>query len=227
MHRTGYVDNIDSVPLALNMPYTDELMARIAAVPHVTGVTGRIQFNGLVCNGLAQTMFVGRGVDVTTRPRSAPAPSTTSSRAARPLARATTPRRWWASSWPQSFEVAAGQDGGAADARAPSGRANSMDLTVQGLSTSAFPFENKRVMTRAPGHRAGAAGPRGPGHRVRGRASTTSTGLDEVAAALREALGPDYEVHTWRELQPFLRDIIARQNFMLGRHRPSCSSSSC
>jgi len=40
--------------------------------------------------------------------------------------------------------------------------------------------------------------------------------VDEVAAALRAELGPTFEVHTWRELQPFLRDIISRQNFMLG-----------
>ena len=45
VHRKGFVDSIDAVPTKLNMPYSDEMRARIAKVPHVTAVTGRIQFN--------------------------------------------------------------------------------------------------------------------------------------------------------------------------------------
>jgi putative ABC transport system permease protein len=40
--------------------------------------------------------------------------------------------------------------------------------------------------------------------------------LEEVAAPLRAVLGPAYEVHTWQELQPFVRDVIRRQRFVLG-----------
>jgi putative ABC transport system permease protein len=40
--------------------------------------------------------------------------------------------------------------------------------------------------------------------------------VDEVAQRLRQALGPDYEVQTWKDVQPFLRDAVQNQAFVLG-----------
>jgi putative ABC transport system permease protein len=40
--------------------------------------------------------------------------------------------------------------------------------------------------------------------------------LERVAAELRTRLGPEYEVHTWQELQPLVRDGIVRLQFVLG-----------
>jgi putative ABC transport system permease protein len=37
---------------------------------------------------------------------------------------------------------------------------------------------------------------------------------DAVAKALREKLGPDYEVHTWSELFPFVQTLMGTQNFI-------------
>src|SRR5207249_9905537 len=57
---------------------------------------------------------------------------------------------------------------------------------------------------------------------LEGRVTEYAVGLkdtdraEEIAAKLQALLGPEYEVHTWRELQPFVRDVINRQNFVLG-----------
>ena len=40
--------------------------------------------------------------------------------------------------------------------------------------------------------------------------------LERIAGDLRKELGPQYEVHTWQELQPFVRDIISRQRYVMG-----------
>lgn len=214
VHRRGYVDSIDSVPLSLNFAYSDELLARLEKLPHVTGVTGRIQFNGLVSNGRSQTMFVGRGVDVRRELTVCPKAGTTLKPGGTPLGAGDDAKVLLGFELGQSFGVEPGKTV-ALQTTSPSGRANSLDLTVQGLSTSAFPFENKRVVAVTLATAQALLG-------LEGRVTELALAVDdvdrveEVAATVRAELGQDFEVHTWPELQPFVRDIIARQNFVLG-----------
>lgn len=214
VHRLGYLDNVDSVPLTLNFSYSEALLDRLKAVPHVTGVTGRIQFNGLVSNGLAQTMFVGRGVDVTRELEVCPRVGTTLKPGGTPLGAGDDTKVLLGFELGQSFGVEPGKTV-ALQTTSPTGRANSLDLTVQGLSTSAFPFENKRVVSVTLATAQALLG-------LEGKVTELALSIDEldrveeVAESVRRVLGPEYEVHTWPELQPFVRDIIARQNFVLG-----------
>lgn len=214
VHRLGYLDNVDSVPLTLNFPYSEALLDRIKAVPHVTGVTGRIQFNGLVSNGLAQTMFVGRGVDVVRELQVCPRVGTTLKPGGTPLGAGDDTKVLLGFELGQSFGVEPGKTV-ALQTTSPTGRANSLDLTVQGLSTSAFPFENKRVVSVTLSTAQALLG-------LEGKVTELALSVDEldrveeVAESVRRVLGAEYEVHTWPELQPFVRDIIARQNFVLG-----------
>jgi putative ABC transport system permease protein len=213
VHRTGYMDNIDSAPLTLNLPYSEDLLARVKKVPHVTGVTGRIQFTGLISNGQAQTMFVGRGIDVEREATVCPKLATTL-KAGAALATTDDAALLIGFELAESFQSKPGSSL-ALQTTSPAGRANSLDLTVKGLSTSAFPMENKRVTTVTLKTAQALLGLDG---KVTELAVSIDdiTRVDEVAEALRVELGADYEVHTWRELQPFLRDIISRQNFVLG-----------
>jgi putative ABC transport system permease protein len=214
IHRAGYLDNVDSVPLTLTLPYSEALLARVKRVPHVTGVTGRILFNGLVSNGLAQTMFVGRGLDLAREATVCPRMATTVKAGGAPLELGDEAQVLLGFELAQSFAVTPGKTV-ALQTTSPSGRANSLDLTVKGLSTSAFPLENKRVVTVTLPTAQALLG-------LEGRVTELAVSVDDldrvddIAAALRAELGPEYEVHAWRELQPFLRDLIARQNFMLG-----------
>jgi putative ABC transport system permease protein len=42
-----------------------------------------------------------------------------------------------------------------------------------------------------------------------------STDVDAVARRLRAAIGDDLEVHTWRELEPYVRDTLKRQTAVI------------
>jgi putative ABC transport system permease protein len=214
VHRTGYVENIESSPLELNMPSGDEVMARIRAVPGVSGVTGRIQFQGLVSNGSAQTMFVGRGVDVATEKLACPNTESVVMEGGRPLHVGDENAALLGYELSQSFHLAPGQSV-TVQSSSPEGRSNAIDVKVLGNTTSTFPFENKRVLTVPLATAQALLG-------LEGRVTEYAVGverleqLEQVATGVRAALGPDYEVHTWSELQPFVRDVIARQTLVLG-----------
>ncbi|MDX2012398.1 MAG: FtsX-like permease family protein [Myxococcaceae bacterium] len=214
VHRTGYVDNVDSVPTRLNLAYDEALRAKMAAVPHVTGVTGRITFNGLVSNGAQQTMFIGRGLDLSHELEACPRAKTLIAKGAPLEAADGAAVTLVGSELGESFKLAPGQML-TLQSTSPLGRSNAIDLTVKGLTTSTFPFENKRVVTLPLETAQQLVG-------LEGRVTEYVVAVDDLAAlddtanALRAALGPDFEVHTWRELQPFVRDLINRQNFVLG-----------
>lgn len=214
VHRAGFVDNTDAVPTKLNLPYDDAFIARLEAAPHVKGVTGRIQFTGLVSNGTAQTMFIGRGLDLVREPRACPRAATVVKAGGSPLAPGDGTAVLVGDELAGSFDARVGTTL-SVQTTSPSGRANALDLKVKGLTTSSFPFENKRVLTVPLPVAQELLGLDG---RVTEYALAVDdiAHVDETAAALRRELGPEYEVHTWLELQPFVRDIIARFHVILG-----------
>jgi putative ABC transport system permease protein len=231
VHRAGYVDSMDAAPTRLNMPYSPDFMARIKAVRGVNGVSGRIMFTGLVSNGASQTMFVGRALDLAREKEACPRSGSEVKPGGAPLAvgdrglalvgfelattfRVDTPAK-------KKEALAKGEPGAeklndfvSVQTASPEGRANAMDLTVKGLTTSNFPFENKRVLTVPLDVAQDLLG-------LQGKVTEYAVGvedlgdLDRVARELKEALGAEYEVHTWSELQPFVRDIINRQRIIL------------
>src|SRR5688572_20141351 len=48
VHKTGYVKNVLTSPLQLDMADSPELRRRLAAVPHVTAVSPRIEFGAML-----------------------------------------------------------------------------------------------------------------------------------------------------------------------------------
>src|SRR5439155_20927053 len=91
-----------------------------------------------------------------------------------------------------------------------SGQQNALDLEVGGTLAETSVFENKRLihvplafaqdLVRMPG--------RVTGYVVRVREGAD---VDAVAVAVRAALGPDYEVETWRQILPNLAAVITFQ----------------
>ncbi|AKJ00787.1 putative ABC transport system permease protein [Archangium gephyra] len=227
IHTAGYMDSSDALPLEPSLPYDETLLARVRAVPGVTGVTGRIQFSGLVSNGVSQTMFVGRALDLVTEKQAVPRAGFDVMPGGRALAGNDHAHAILGNELAQSFHaVTPAEKAKAAGAEAlvdrvtlasssPKGRANSLDVSVEGLSVSSLPFENKRVVTVPLKLAQELLG-------LEGRVTELAVAVDDlrnlerIAADLREQLGPRYEVHTWQELQPFVRDIISRQRFVMG-----------
>lgn len=214
VHQKGYVDSIESVPTRLNMPYTPELIAKMKAVPNVKGVTGRIVFNGLVSNGTTQTMFIGRALDVAHEEEACPRSRSVVRPGGQPLDVNDTSAALLGFELGESFGMKLG-DTVNVQSSSPSGRSNAIDLEVKGFSVSSFPFENKRVLA-VPLQTAWAL------IDLKDRVTEYAVGvhdleqLEQTKVALQAALGPQYEVHTWSELNTFVRDIINRQNIVMG-----------
>jgi putative ABC transport system permease protein len=224
IHATGYMASVDALPLEPSMAYEPALLKRVRAVPGVSGVSGRLIFAGLVSNGLSQTTFIGRGLDLERERQAVPRFGFEVRAGGRVLAPGDHAHALLGSELARSFRaVPVGQqekDEGSVDrvtlaASSPKGRANSMDVAVEGLSESTLPFENKRVVTVPLKLAQELLG-------MQGRVTELAVAvddlneLDRIAADLREELGPGYEVHTWQELQPFVRDIISRQRYVMG-----------
>ncbi len=213
IHAAGYMDSVDALPLKRDLAYDEALVARVRAVPGVVGVSGRLVFAGLVSNGVAQTTFVGRGLDLAREKEAVPRFGFEVRAGGRVLGAEDSGHALLGSELASSFRVEpAGRVTLAASS--PRGRANSMDVEVVGLSESSLPFENKRVVTVPLNLAQDLLG-------MEGRVTELAVAVEElgeleqVAEALRASLGPVYEVHTWQELQPFVRDVIRRQQFIL------------
>ncbi len=213
VHRTGFVESIDAVPTKLNMPYTDEMRARLLKLPHVTAATGRIQFDGLVSNGVSQTMFVGRGQDMAHEAEVCPRLQAIV-KTGEPLAGDDAAAALVGFELAESFGTTPGQTV-SVQTSSPTGRANALDLKVKGLTSSNFPFENKRVVMMPLKTAQELLGLEG---RVTEYALAVDDlkNLDEAAAAVRAELGPEYEVHAWKDLNIFLKQALDRMNYILG-----------
>jgi putative ABC transport system permease protein len=212
VHKKGYVDSIESVPTRLNMPYTPELIAAMKAVPNVKGVTGRIVFNGLVSNGRTQTMFVGRALDLAREEEACPRSRSIVKSGGQPLAAGDAADVLLGFELGESFGTTLGSTV-SVQSSSPSGRSNAIDLKVKGFAVSSLPFENKRVLAVPLATAQSLIGLDG---RVTEYALSVHdlTQLEQTKQALQAALGPEYEVHAWHELNTFVRDVINRQNMV-------------
>jgi putative ABC transport system permease protein len=221
IHPAGYLASVEALPLEPSLPYDEALLSRIQAVPGVAGVSGRLVFSGLVSNGVSQTTFLGRGLDPARERQAVPRFGFEVRAGGRVLAPGDHAHALLGSELARSFQVVPSglsEEGKGSRvtlaASSPRGRANSLDVSVEGLTESSLPFENKRVVAVPLKLAQELLG-------MEGRVTELAVAVEElgeleqVAEGLRAALGPAYEVHTWQELQPFVRDIIRRQKFIL------------
>jgi putative ABC transport system permease protein len=214
VHRRGYVDSADAAPLELSLPGDEAFRQRLLAVPNVAGASGRLVINGIASNGRAQTLFVGKGLDLAHELEACPRAAVTVRPGGAMLQAGDADAALLGSGLAAAFGVGVGGSV-TLQATSPGGRVNSLDVQVRGLTESAFPFENQRVAVLPLATAQGLVGMAGRVTEYTLRVQDLSR-LEETADALRTALGPEVEVHTWRELQVFLRDVIYRQNTILG-----------
>ncbi len=217
IHRAGYFDALGALPTHLHLPHDDAFQARIRAIPGVRAVAGRISFSGLITDGRSQTSFMGRGIDpaherdalpgfgADLRPGSRVPPAT------------------------ELGEILLGEELGrsfgieqVADFRSltvssqsASGRVNGLHVRSTGLLVSALPFESKRIAVMSLALAQQLVG-------LEGRVTSYVVSVDrldtadQVATRIQAALGPDYEVRTWEQLEPYLYESLRRQRMVLG-----------
>lgn len=214
IHKKGFMDSKEASPTSLNIPYDEGLLERIRAVPNVKAASGRVQFQGLISNGAVQTMVVARGVELEREKEVCPWADTTVMPGGRNLKAGDEKLGLIGYELGETFKVKPGQTV-TVQTSSPGGRSNALDVEVVGLTSSNFPFENKRVMTLPLKSAQSLVG-------LEGRVTEIAVAvhdigkLDQTVAALEKELGPEFEVHGWQALQPFVRDVINRQALVLG-----------
>jgi putative ABC transport system permease protein len=239
VHHKGYVENVLSAPLTLDLADTPELRAKILAVPRVTALAPRIEFGAQLStpdlkpppeDGSALpeadqgkvSFLVMTGID--------PA-----------LEFQVTPRKleWLAAGrgalpkgaldevvvlnddFARGLEVSPMAPGTplppveqrlALLAPDRDGSLNGENVMLSGTLASATPNDRRvGLVPLAVAQRL---------LRMEGRvteyavAVKKGSNLNEVRDALQAALGPEYEVHTWEQRMPFVLDMVKTQDFV-------------
>ena len=212
VHRAGYFEKRDRQPLALNVPQDAELEKTLRSVPGVKAVTPRITFTGLMTNGSRGTIAVVTAVDPVTVAAVLPKVDLyVEGQSLKPGDRN-------GAHVAQELGHALGLQTGVPlmlQAQGLRGRDNAQDLELRGFATGQNPLESKRTVTVPLSFAQSLLG-------MSGLATEYVIAIDDVeqldvtAKALRAALGPTYEVNTWEELRPGLRDARLLQRAILG-----------
>ncbi len=202
VHRQGYLKAVAATPISLAFDDTEALRAKIAGVPGVKALAPRLVFSGLVSQGRTQTMVVVRSVDPALEPAVCPnwLVSVTPPEGAVFADRGTVLGKELL----EGLDVPLGQLVTVSGENGR-GRANALTLPVNGVVSAGMPIENKRVGMMSLDAAQELLDMKG---RVTeyGVAVTSDASAVEVTRALRLALGPEYEAHTWREIVPLWRD---------------------
>lgn len=212
IHKKGYFAVRDRQPLALHLEQDPALEAKVRATPHVTGLTPRLAFNGLLTNGSRGTIAVLTAVDPATV-RSA-LPRLDLYLKGEPLAVGDANGAHVGLELARALDL---KDGVPlmVQAQGLGGRDNALDLELRGRMHGQNPMESKRAVTVPLAFAQELLG-------MEGKVTEYVVGIDDpanlelVAGALRQALGDDYEVQTWMELRPALRDARLVQRAVLG-----------
>jgi putative ABC transport system permease protein len=210
VHRSGYLGALDSAPLGRNMADDPQLYARLAAVDGVKAVAPRISFGGLV-NAADETLFaqitaVSPEQELLVTPKRKELVET--------------------GSWVRDGEagILMGRDlwealqGGVGKTAAVlagdvDGVLNGVDVKMAG-GLKSMSQQDRRIMVM-PLKTAQEL------LRLEGKITEIAVqvhnldDVDAVAARMRAVLGTEYDVHTWKDLAQFVRDVQRNQNAAL------------
>lgn len=232
VHKRGYLDNILSSPLTLDMEDSDALRKKMLEVPGVAAVAPRINF-GAMLSTPDKAVSDGRELRDDEKGKTAFFMALAMDPA---LEERVVPRRktWLEGSMFSdaaadelvlNADFATGMDARlTARAQRPEdvaqwpallaqdrdGTLNGANVTVGGYLASALPGDKKYGFVPLKTAQAVL--------RMEGRVTeyaisiTPGADVDVVARGLQEALGPDYDVKAWHELVPFMKDLMGTQD---------------
>lgn len=212
VHRAGYFEKRDRQPLALNVPHDEQLEKIVRLVPNVRAVTARISFTGLVTNGSRGTIAVVTAIDPSTVEAALPKVDLYLT------GEAFKPDDVKGAHVGQELAHALGLAQGVPmmmQAQGLTGRDNALDLELRGLESGQNPLESKRTIEVPLAFAQSLLGMKGLATEYVVAVDDLEQ-LDTTAIALRTVLGPAFEVHTWEQLRPGLRDARLLQRAILG-----------
>lgn len=239
VHRTGYLANVLSSPLTIDMADSPELRAKLRSAPHVKAVAPRIVFGAMMSmpdkkvapeDGselsdadkgkttflMATAIEPGVEANVTTRRSGLVSPG----------------RMFVDSSSPEvvlNADFAIGLDARVHAAGEPLPPPEQMAALLAADRDAVLNGENVVLggtyPSFAPGDRRNGLVPLQTAQRLlhmEGRVTEYALAVEplekvhETKAALQAALGSDYEVHTWDEIFPFIKELMGTQGFIYG-----------
>lgn len=213
VHKAGY-RNADADLLEFDLPDDPAFAAKLAAVPGVAAIAPRLFFEGMLSNGTVSTMFIATAIDPRVEYRVCPKRGDNVAAGGAPLDETMTDGAIVGSTIAAFLDAKPGSTL-TATGTTKRGQPNALDLTVRGTSKARFIFDSKRLIT-VPLDWARSL------LRMEGRLSyyaldvTELAQVDAVADRIRAAVGPGYQVETWKELDPNLRERTERVAYVLG-----------
>ncbi|MBK7857548.1 MAG: ABC transporter permease [Archangiaceae bacterium] len=238
VHRTGYVKNVLTSPLQLDMADTPELRGRLSAAPHVIGVSPRIEFGAMVStpdkrpqpedgSDLPEadqgktSFFLATAIEPESESKVTPRRHGLINKGGRMLPSADAPELVL------NDEFARGLEAPVHPAGAPMPPIEQQLALLAGDRDGALNGENMVLGGTLPSFSAGdkriGVVPLAVAQRVlrmEGHVTEYALALDDYTQAdavrdgLKAKLGPDYEVHTWAELFPFIKSLTGTQDFI-------------
>lgn len=215
VHAKGYLDAVEAQPLKKDFALDDQLLAAVSGTPGVAAVAPRLRFGALLGDGTSSTIVMVDAVDPVAELRVCPARTSEVPSDHGAFVDMAQPR-----GGVLGAEMAKGMKTkvGATltlQAAGKEGQLNALDLEVRGISRGAASFlDSKRSMTVPLAYGQELL-------QMQGRATELALTLhdvqqvEQVRAALQERLGPGFEVSTWAEVMPFLRDATERIDIIL------------
>jgi putative ABC transport system permease protein len=216
VHRAGYLKATGGSSLDLDLPADATFLGRIRAVPGVRAVSARIAFGGMVNANDTTSPALFSALDPVGEVRVCPQRDQIATEGhgfteTEPEAAVLTPELV------RTLGMRLGQKA-ALLTNDKEGSLTAVDLPVVGVyGQPGLPLPEKKIgfvplaMAQELLHMQGRATELAVAVDV---AVDDSKALDRVKAGIAAALGPDYEVSTWGELVPFVKDGVASWRFM-------------
>jgi len=208
--RKGYLGSDD--PLKKHMPHDSSLMEKIKQTPFVTEVAPRISFDGMVSNGSESTMFVATAIDPEREYVVCPERKKRVSPGSKPLAPHQTGKALFGKTMAESLKAGVGTTL-VLQAAGPHASTNAIDVEVAGFLPILNVAESKRLVTTQLDFAQELL-------RMKGQVTEYVVGVSDltkihvVASHLRTALGQEFQVTTWEELDPATRARVTSLDYI-------------
>lgn len=209
--RKGYLGSDD--PLKKSIPYDPALIAKIKAVPGVTAVAPRINFDGMVSNGAESTMFVSVAIDPAVEYQVCPQRLKRVAAGSNPLAAGQRGIALIGKTLADSLKADKGSTL-VMQAAGPHASTNALDVEVGGFLPTLNLIESKRMSTVPLDFAQDLL-------RMKGQvteyavAVTDIHQMDLIANQMRASLGDEFQVTTWEELDPATKTRVASLGYVL------------
>jgi len=213
VHKKGFSTSLDASPLPLRFDGADALAKKLSGVAGVRGAAPRLTFPAMVSRGDQTTFARVTAVDPDTE-------YAVARRRQEFLVGGHVVQR--TNEAVLALELAAALHAKEGDTSQPTailagdvdGVLNATDVVVVGRSAAQAQGEKRAATMSLAAARELVRAPGAATEIVLG--VDDGADIDVVANAVRAVVGPDFEVHTWVQISPFVADVRSVQNAVLG-----------